>query len=86
MLPGPSGASAPPDPPEPPPNSAYSRAIIDFVPSVSSTNASVLPAKRSTKAGSPRDSSSARPPAPASQWEVASASARALRLPASSTS
>ena len=59
--------------------------MIDLVPSVSSTNASVLPAKRSTKAGSPREPSTARAPAAASQWEVASASASALRLEASST-
>ena len=58
--------------------------MIDFVPSVSSTNPSVRPPASNTNAGSPRDSSIARAPLAASRSEVLSAAVRALRLLASS--
>ena len=60
--------------------------MIDFVPSPSTTNASVWPPSSNTNAGSPREASSARPPLAASSEEVDSAFAIASRLPASSAS
>ena len=62
------------------------RAIIDFVPRPSTTNANARESSSNTNAGSPREASSAFPPRAVSSDEVESAPAIANRLPASSVS